>query len=47
MTNTIAIWLGLIIIIIFALDHFVFELDLPHMVLRGIVMATNKIAFWR
>lgn len=47
MTNTIAIWLGLIIIAIFALDFFVFGWDLPHMVLRGIVMATNKVAFWR
>lgn len=47
MTNIIATWLGLIIVGIFALDQFVFHLDLPHMVLRGIVMATDKVAFWR
>jgi len=47
MTNTIAIWLGCIIVGIFALDFFVLHQDLPQQVIHGLIFLIEKVAFWR
>lgn len=47
MTNTIAIWLGLIIIGFFALDHFVLHLGAIEVIMRGLLQLISKLAFWR
>lgn len=47
MTNTLAIWLALLIVGFFALDHFVLHLDAATIVLRKIVDLIGILAFWR
>jgi hypothetical protein len=47
MTNTIAIWLAIIIIGFFVLDHFVFHLDAITLVVRLLIDLIAKVAFWR
>ncbi|MEN8896298.1 MAG: hypothetical protein ABF248_09450 [Yoonia sp.] len=47
MTNTLAIWLGLLIIGFFVLDHFVLHWDAINVVLRGLLDVIGKVAFWR
>ena len=47
MTNTLAIWLALLIIGFFVLDHFVLHLDAQSIALRGLLDLITKVAFWR
>ncbi|MDG1377553.1 MAG: hypothetical protein P8P56_11190 [Yoonia sp.] len=47
MTNTIALWLGIIIVGIFALDFLVLHQDLPQLAIHGLVFLIEKVAFWR
>ena len=47
MTNTIAICLGLLILGVFALDHFVLEWELPQFLMQQLIRLTEYIAFWR
>jgi hypothetical protein len=47
MTNQIAIWLAIFIVGFFVLDHFVFQMDALTVVMRLILSAIKKIAFWR
>ncbi len=47
MTNTIAIWLAILIIGFFALDYFVLGWDSATIVLRYLIELISKVAFWR
>ncbi|WP_458790409.1 hypothetical protein [Yoonia sp. MH D7] len=47
MTNTIAIWLGLLIIGFFTIDHFFLHLGAVEILMRGLLQLISKIAFWR
>lgn len=47
MTNTIAIWLGLIIVGFLVLDHFVLHLDAIEVLMRSLLQLISKMAFWR
>lgn len=47
MTNTIAVWLGLMIIGFLMLDYFVLEWDVPTFLLRKLIDLIDYIAFWR
>lgn len=47
MTNTIAIWLALLIVGFFALDYFVLHLDAATIALRKVIDLIGVIAFWR
>lgn len=47
MTNTIAIWLGAIIIAAFALDALVYDWGLPVFVMRLLAQLIEWLAFWR
>jgi len=47
MTNMIAFWLGLFIIVFFVLDHFVFQWDVIIHAMRGLLFLISKLAIWR
>ncbi|SEW15480.1 hypothetical protein SAMN04488515_1310 [Cognatiyoonia koreensis] len=47
MTNTIALWLGAIIIAVFALDAFVFGWGLPVLIMRYLSDLIQWLAVWR
>jgi len=47
MTNMIAVCIGLFIVGVFALDHYVFEWELPQFLMRQLLRLTEYIAFWR
>ena len=47
MTNTIAIWLAILIVGFFALDYFVLGWDSPTLILRLVIDLTGNMAFWR
>mgnify|MGYP000432989227 CR=1 FL=1 len=47
MTNTIAIWLAILIVGFFVLDHFVLHLDAVSFVLRHLITLIGMVAFWR
>jgi|GEM_PF-4204173 hypothetical protein len=47
MTNTIAIWLGLLIITFFVLDHYVFQLGALTVVTQLLILSISKLAVWR
>ena len=47
MTNTIAIWLGLLIIGFLVLDHYVLHWDVLTVALRLLLTTIEKVAFWR
>lgn len=47
MTNQIAIGLAIFIVGFFLLDHFVFHMDALTFILRLLIAAIHKIAFWR
>jgi hypothetical protein len=46
MTNTIAIWLAILIVGFFALDYFVLGWDSPTLILRFVIDLTGNMAFW-
>ena len=47
MTNTIAVFLGIFIIGMFAYDDFMLNSDLPQFLMRKLIDLTEYIAFWR
>lgn len=47
MTNTIAVFLALLIIGFVMLDHFVLDWGVPAFVLRRLIDLIDYIAFWR
>lgn len=47
MTNTIAIWLAILIVGFFAFDYFVLGWDSPTHILRFVIDLTGNMAFWR
>jgi hypothetical protein len=47
MTNSIAVFLGLLIIGFVALDHFVLHWEVPVFLMRKLATLIEYIAFWR
>ena len=47
MTNTLAIWLGLLILGFFVLDHLVLGLGAGTQAMRGVMTVIRWVAFWR
>jgi hypothetical protein len=47
MTNKTAVFLGLLIVGFFALDHFVLHWDAPVFLMRKLVALIEYLAFWR
>lgn len=47
MTNTIAIWLAVLIVGFFALDYVVLGWDMPTFLMQQLIRLTEYIAFWR
>lgn len=47
MTNRIAIWLGLLIVAVFAVDAFAFDGTLPVFLGRKMFEFIDWLAFWR
>lgn len=47
MTNTIAIWLGVLIVAVFALDALFFGSGLPVLVMRELSHLIDWLAVWR
>ncbi len=47
MTNGIAVFLGVLIIGFFALDHFVLHWEVPVFLMRKLTTFIEYLAFWR
>ncbi|MGI3186876.1 hypothetical protein [Nioella aestuarii] len=47
MTNTIALWLAVLIVAIFAADFLVFDWDLHIILGRQLLRLLDTVAFWR
>lgn len=47
MTNTLAIWIVVIVVGFFALDHYVLHWDADIIVMRLVTDTVQEIAFWR
>ncbi|WP_377505998.1 hypothetical protein [Octadecabacter sp. R77987] len=47
MTNKIAIWLALLLIAFFVLDHYVFGIGAGLFLLREFAALIEYVAFWR
>jgi len=47
MTNTIAIWLGLILIVVFGIDGFVYDWTFTIAFMKKLVELIAYLAFWR
>jgi len=47
MTNTISIWLAVLILGFFALDYFLLDLNAPIFLARKFLQFMEYIAFWR
>ena len=47
MTNTIAIWLGLILIVVFGIDGFVYDWSFTVIFMKKFLELITFLAFWR
>tara|TARA_B110000503_G_scaffold119091_1_gene180608 strand:- start:851 stop:994 length:144 start_codon:yes stop_codon:yes gene_type:complete len=47
MTNIISIWLVVLIIAFFVLDHYVFEMNAFFFLIREFMKLIEYVAFWR
>ena len=47
MTNTISIWLGVLIVAFFAADYFYFDMAMSFLLSRKLLDMIEYMAFWR